>query len=366
MTPPDTSAEPSLEDRLGELLLTGFQGLELGEDTQSFLTQAGIGGVILFAHNYESPAQVAELSRQIQSLAPSRQPKWISVDQEGGRVQRFKRGFTRIPEAGKIAERAGPKAIYEISQIIARELAAVGINLNFAPVADILTEPSNPVIGSRAWGSTEEAVTRSVTAFVRGHLVHGVQPCVKHFPGHGDTRLDSHFALPRVDTPLETLRAREFRPFAKAAKSHCAFIMTAHVILSAVDPDAPATLSKKVIRDLLRGELRYSRIVVSDDLEMKAIADHFGADEVPRRALEAGCDLLIYRSEAAARHAYSCLRKDLASGSLAPEIVHAALQRLEFAKSELLMPRKELPDVADLAKTVGLPESQAFVDASIQ
>jgi beta-N-acetylhexosaminidase len=187
--------------RLGELFIVGFAGLELSDDTAAFLSQAGIGGVILFAHNYESPAQVAELINRVQQCR-AQLPLWIGVDQEGGRVQRFKKPFTLIPSAEKVAACGSPKLAFELGEMIGKELKAVGVNLNFCPVADINTNPKNPVIGARAYGSDEEQVSKYVTALVRGMLVSKVQPCVKHFPGHGDTSTDSHFALPRVSTSL--------------------------------------------------------------------------------------------------------------------------------------------------------------------
>ncbi len=343
---------------LGELFIIGFNGLELSDDTAAFLSQAKIGGVILFAHNYDIPGQLAELTNQIQGCR-TELPLWICVDQEGGKVQRFKRPFTKIPEAAIIGASDSPKTAFDASEIIAKELKAVGININFCPVADISTNPKNPVIGTRAYGSTEERVTKIITAMVRGHLVNGIQPCVKHFPGHGDTSVDSHFALPRVDTPLEVLMERELRPFMRAFKSRCGMVMVGHILNSNLDPKYPATLSQKVIQDLLRKELRYSRLIFSDDMEMKAITDHFGPEEAPLLAINAGCDLLIYRSEAAARHAYESATKALEEGAIAPETVLEAAQRSKTQKQECLLPYEPI-QIAELGQKIGQPESQAF------
>jgi beta-N-acetylhexosaminidase len=244
---------------------------------------------------------------------------------------------------------------------MARELAAVGVNLNFCPVADINTNPKNPVIGSRSFGDNEEQVSKFVTAMVRGHLTNGVQPCVKHFPGHGDTAVDSHFALPKVTTPIDTLRDREWRPFSKAFKSRCAMLMTAHILFPEIDPDYPATLSPKVLRKFLREELRYNRVIVSDDMEMGAIADHYGAEDAPRLALQAGCDLLIYRSEKTARAAHASLQKALAHGTLAPDIVLTAVERARALKREVLSHYRP-PVIADLSTKIGTPDHQAIVD----
>ncbi len=348
------------KERLGQLFIIGFDGLELSNETSAFISQAKIGGVVLFAPNYESPAQVAELCNQVQECR-TEFPLWISVDHEGGRVQRFKKGFTLIPDAASIGATQSPKLVFEISELMAKELKAVGINMNFCPVADIATNPKNPIIGNRAFGNNEEDVSKMITAMVRGHLVQGVQPCVKHFPGHGDTSVDSHLALPRVDTSLEVLKEREFKPFLKAFRSHCHLVMTAHILVTELDPQLPATLSTKILRDLLRREMRYSRVIISDDLEMKAITDHFGAEDAPRMALEASCDLLIYRTEMAARKAYESLLRDLESGKLKPEIVLEAADRSIDLKKEVLLPFHSVP-VADVRTHVGTPENQAIVE----
>jgi beta-N-acetylhexosaminidase len=248
---------------------------------------------------------------------------------------------------------------------MARELKAVGVNLNFAPVADIQTNPKNPIIGSRAYGSDEETVTKIATAIVRGHLVHGVQPCVKHFPGHGDTSVDSHLALPKVDTDLDTLLEREFRPFVRAFKSHCSLVMTGHVVMNKIDPGVPATLSHRILGELLRRDMRYTRLVVSDDMEMKAITDHFGAEDAPRRAVEAGCDLLIYKTEAAARHAYAALDRALEDGKLSADVVLAAEARIRALKKEKLLPYHPVI-VAEVSQKVGIPDHAAVVQRLVE
>jgi beta-N-acetylhexosaminidase len=349
---------------LGELFIIGFNGLEMSEETSAFISQAGIGGVILFAQNADTPAQIAELTNEIKATRKD-SPMIISVDHEGGKVQRFRRGFTKIPEAAAVAAMNSPKLAFEIAEVMAQELKAVGVNLNFCPVADIATNPKNPVIGSRSFGATEDEVSKYITAIIRGHLVHDVQICVKHFPGHGDTALDSHFALPSVDTPLETLRQREFKPFTKAFKSKCNLVMTAHIINTQVDPKIPATLSKIFLKDILRKELRFSKLVISDDLEMKAIADHYGADEAPRLALEAGCDLLIYRTEAAARHGYKALHRALDNKTLRAETVLEAAERiLDFKKEHL---RNNAPvSVTSVSEKLTTPLSLSTVERVLE
>ncbi|MBC7691371.1 MAG: beta-N-acetylhexosaminidase [Methylotenera sp.] len=345
--------------QLGELFIMGFNGLELSDETSAFISQAQIGGVILFSHNYESPGQIAELTNQIQDCRHDL-PLWISVDHEGGRVQRFKKPFTKIPEGQVIGANGSAKLAFDVSEMIAMELKAVGVNLNFSPVADIATNPKNPVIGARAFGAEEELVTKMVTAFVRGHLLQGVLPCVKHFPGHGDTSTDSHFALPKVDDSLEVLREREFKPFLKAFKSGCPMVMTAHILNPKLDAEKPATLSSKTLQDILRKELRFTKLIISDDMEMKAITDHFGKDLAPRMALQAGCDLLIYRSEAATRAAYVSLTRDLENGDLDPNLILESAARSRGVKTEFLDDYTPA-SVTDLGSKIGLPASAELI-----
>jgi beta-N-acetylhexosaminidase len=319
---------------LGELFIMGFAGKELSDETSAFISQAQIGGVILFTPNYENPEQVAQLINQVQDCR-GELPLWVSVDHEGGKVQRFKTHFTKIPDAYTLIKKDSPKLLFELSEMIARELKSVGVNVNFAPVADINSNPKNPVIGIRAFGDNEDQVSKMVSSFVRGHVLAGVQPCVKHFPGHGDTTVDSHFALPKVEDSLDSLRDREFKPFAKGFKSGCRMVMTAHMMNPNLDPQYPATLSKATL-DILRDEMRYTGLIISDDLEMKAITDHYGEEEAPRLAIEAGCDILIYRSEAATRHAYASLIKALDAGKLDPERVIESAKRSKDLKAEFL------------------------------
>lgn len=346
---------------LGNLLIMGFNGLELAEETQKFIREANIGSVIYFTHNYENPGQLAELSNQIQECRDD-YPLWISADQEGGKVQRFRKGFTLIPDAASVGAMESPKLTFEVAEVIAKELRAVGINLNFCPVADIATNPKNPVIGSRAYGSDAETVTKMTTAVIRGHLVNGVQPCIKHFPGHGDTSTDSHFSLPRIDNGIELLLDRELVPFKKAFRSKCSMVMTAHILNSHLDKDFPATLSRLVLQGLLREQCRYSKVIISDDMEMKAITSHFGAADAPRMALEAGCDMLIYRSEQTARLAYENLVKALEEGKLDPNIVLEAQDRVLATKRDFFSDFPYSPvSIAELPNRIATADNQVVI-----
>jgi len=228
-------------------------------------------------------------------------------------------------------------------------------------VCDIITNPKNCVIGPRSYGTNEDIVSKMVTAVVRGHLINGVQPCAKHFPGHGDTTTDSHFALPKVDVPLNILQDREFRPFMKAFRSKCSMVMTAHIVNPQLDREFPATLSSKTIQGILRENLRHMKVVLTDDMEMKAITDHFGPDEAPILALQAGCDILIYRTEAAARKAYETLSHALDSGTLSPEVVLQAEARIRALKKEAFPQPYQPVTISDVGQKIGTAEHLAII-----
>jgi beta-N-acetylhexosaminidase len=231
----------------------------------------------------------------------------VAVDQEGGSVQRLRAPGTPWPpmlQLDRIADDGAAAELAEaVGEAIGAELAAVGFDVDFAPVLDVHTNPANPVIGDRAFATTPERATVRALAFARGLERAGLLPCGKHFPGHGDTSTDSHLELPRVDHDLARLRRVELLPFARAAAAGLPMIMTAHVVFAAVDPDLPATLSPAVIGGVLRGELGYDGVVVSDDLDMKAIAAHFGAADAAVRAVAAGCDALLLCRDVAAQEA---------------------------------------------------------------
>jgi beta-N-acetylhexosaminidase len=284
----------------GQILFAGFQGTEVPEDLAGLLREGRVGGVVLFARNLRDPQQVRSLVARLHELAPAWAPLCVSIDQEGGRVQRLRAPWTEWPPMRRLGERDDTAATAGVARALARELADLGIDLDFAPVVDVDTNPANPVIGDRSFGSEAERVARHVRAFVAAMQDAGVAACAKHFPGHGDTSEDSHLALPRVDHALGRLREVELVPFRAAAEAGVASMMTAHVLLPCLDPGVPATLCGAAL-ELLRGEIGYDGLVFGDDFEMAAVAQHFSPREATRRALEAGVDALLVCSRADVR-----------------------------------------------------------------
>jgi beta-N-acetylhexosaminidase len=279
----------ALRREIGQLLIAGFDGHQISAEVRSLAREFGIGGVILFARNIVEPEQVAEVafeaSRMVQGLPP-----WVSVDQEGGRVARLKAPFTEWPPMATLGRSGDVKLAERFARALAAELKAVGITLDYAPVLDIHTNPKNPVIGDRALAERAEAVAQLGSVIVGALQSEGIAACGKHFPGHGDTSADSHFELPLVEHPPDRIRRVECYPFKAAIEAGVATIMTAHVLVPALDEERPASLSKTIITDLLRRELQYPGVILSDDLEMKAIAAGYKVPEAAVMAIEAGCD----------------------------------------------------------------------------
>lgn len=280
-------------ENVGSLIISGVKGTSLLPEEKEAIQSEKIGGIILFTHNYEDPAQLAELVNSIQQLRDE-YPLFISVDHEGGRVIRFKKHFTQFPSMYDLARLDSPKLVYEAHLVMAKELKACGVNLSFSPVCDIWTNPENKVIGDRSFGKDIETVDKFSSAAIRGLQTHGVLACAKHFPGHGNTLKDSHYDLPLIKDSLEDLKQREIQTFIKASKSRVEMMMMAHLMVDAIDDKFPTSVSHKAY-DLLRQETKFSKIVITDDMEMKAIADRYSIEEAAFLAIDAGADIVLYR-----------------------------------------------------------------------
>jgi beta-N-acetylhexosaminidase len=284
------SQTQSLAQLAHRLLIVGFDGHTAPEDTLS-LVRKGVGGVILFARNIASPEQVAELNRSIKASAPGLIVS--SVDQEGGRVARLRAPWTEWPPLRQLGRSADEALAEEVGRVLGVELRASGFDVDYAPVLDVDSNPANPIIGDRSLGSDPALVGRLGSALIRGLQAVGVAACGKHFPGHGDTSQDSHLTLPRLPHAMDRLQDIELKPFRDAIQAGVASIMTAHVVFEALDPAVPATMSHRVIDGLLRRELGFDGLVISDDLEMKAVHERFPMADVVASALGAGVDAFL-------------------------------------------------------------------------
>lgn len=275
-----------VEQLAARMLTVGFQGKAVGPELARLLRR-GVGGVILFARNVGDAEQVRRLVAEIKSHAPSF--VLVSVDQEGGPVQRLIRGFTRLPAMRQLGSTQSEELARRVGDLVGQELSAVGIDVNFAPVLDVDSNPDNPVIAERAFSSAPELVARLGCAYIAGLQGRGIAACAKHFPGHGDTTEDSHTALPVVHHDRQHIEQIELVPFRAAVTAGVACVMTAHVVYDSLDARMPATLSQPVL-SLLRKQLGFEGLVISDDLEMQAITQHFDFKEALGEAVRAGVD----------------------------------------------------------------------------
>jgi len=348
-------------EQIGQLFMLGFDGTSVSPEWAELQTRYKPGGMILFSRNLEHPAQIVELTNGLQTRSPH-VPLLIAVDQEGGRVSRLPNGFTIFPPCGTVGACRSEELAYAAAAVTAAELRAVGINMNMAPVLDVHSNPDNPIIGDRAYGTEPQTVAELGLAAIRGFHGKGVVACGKHFPGHGDTSTDSHKVLPVVKASVETLLARELRPFHHAIQNGLASLMTAHVVYPALDAQRPATLSPTILTGLLREQWGFDGMVVTDDLEMRAIVDHHGVGEASVQAFLAGADMvLICRDRARAVAAMEAVRKAVEDGTIPKDRLETSVRRIGQIKQRFL--RTHLPADPSIAQlVVGCHTHRALLD----
>lgn len=333
----------TLEEKVGQLCCFGWHArTALDDQARVCVEELHAGAMIVMGRNLHDTAQrplptidalaVRTTLDSLQALAQI--PLLLPTDQEGGRVARFGTApFTQVPAAGTLS---APQAAYAAAYQMGRELHTVGVNANFAPVADINSNPDNPVIGDRSFGSTPEVVVPMVEAQVKGYAAAGILSCLKHFPGHGDTATDSHYALPTLAHSLETMRVRELAPFVAGIAAGAPCVMTAHILFPALDPTLPATLSPATLTGLLREQLGFKGLIVTDCLEMKAVADHWGTAQAALLAVQAGADMvLVCHTLERQRETYATLLAAARSGALPEARLEEAVARVLAAKQAL-------------------------------
>jgi beta-N-acetylhexosaminidase len=346
-------APRNLEPRvtLAQSLVVGLPGPTLSPADRALVAEHGVGGIILFARNIaeKDPHQIWELNRELQSIAAGagKPPLLIMVDQEGGSVARLRGPFTHQPDLCQLGE-AAPRALAEHGARLAAELLAAGFNWDLAPVMDVHSLPDG-IMAKRSLSGNPQRVAELGAAFIQGMQQAGCLACAKHFPGLGRTTLDTHRDLPRVDLSLDQLTQLELIPFKAAASARVAGIMVCHAVFSQIDPDSPASLSPKVIGGLLRGELAYEGLVLSDDLEMGAVTNHLPVSEAVVQAYLAGCDLVLvcHRPELALQ-ALDTLVAMVERGELSKERVARTGQAIARIKAGLPAGPPEYSHLADL------------------
>lgn len=347
----------SLPQLCGQLLVVGFSGTSLPAALEAALREGRMGGIIVFKRNLPSLEIAHAINRATQGAAPADLPPFIAVDQEGGRVGRLPPPFLKLPPMRQLGALGDPALLERVGRVLGTELRRLGYNLDFAPVLDVDSNPDNPVIGDRAFSADPAEVARLACAALAGIQAAGVMACGKHFPGHGDTHLDSHLDLPFVRHPEARLRAVELPPFRAAVQRGVATLMTAHVVYDGLDPDRPATLSPRISTQLLRGELGFAGVLFSDDLEMRALADRMSVEESAVAAIRAGCDALLVCSDLAlADRAHAALTREAERDT-------SFFARCREAATRGLEARRRFPPRPDAdASGVGGREARALED----
>lgn len=344
----------SLEEKIGQMILAGFDGTTSPDAaTLRMIKEDHIGGVILYKDNIADVAKTVKLINAIKSAnaKADNPPIFVSVDQEGGKVSRLPASYEKIPEAAAVGRANDEALAAEMGRLLAREVRSVGFNVDFAPVLDINSNPDNPVIGTRSFGVSADIVTKAGLAAMRGMREEGIVSVVKHFPGHGDTAVDSHLDLPELNKTADELAKLEWLPFEAAIGEQADAVMVAHILFPKIDPEAPASFSKVIIGDQLRGQLGYKGVVITDDMTMGAIAKHYDLADAVVRSVEAGSDILLaahgYDIE---RTVYKALLAAVKDGRLSEVRIDESVARILALKAKY-----KLSDAA-----VGVPKLTAL------
>lgn len=334
--------EMSLRQKVGQLLMIGFDGTEPSANILRMIEEEHVGGIILFVRNIGTPEEVLRLTSDLQLRAKKAGhslPLLISIDQENGSVRRLGEGTTAFPGNMLLGATGDEQVSRAVAKATATELKALGINMNLAPVLDVNNNPHNPGIGVRSFSESAEDVARHGVAYIQGYQEAGNIATVKHFPGHGDTETDSHHALPVIPHDLERLEKLEFLPFRKAIRAGVDCVMSAHISFPALETDKnrPATLSYSVITGLLRETMGFSGVVMTDCLEMNAISKTVGTAEGALQALKAGIDIpLISHTYSLQKEAIERIVQAVASGELQEEVIDRAVSRIRKLKARYL------------------------------
>ncbi|MHC8517415.1 beta-N-acetylhexosaminidase [Sporosarcina sp. ITBMC105] len=284
----------SLDEKIGQLIIVGMKGKTYDDELDHLIRHYRVGGIIVLGKNVSTPTGIVQLLNEAKVANKDYSiPLFLSVDEEGGRVSRLPAGMKKLPAAASIGQKEDEALAYKSGVYLAELLHAFGYNINFAPVLDVNSNPKNPVIGDRSYSSNPQIVTQHALSVRKGMVDNGVISIVKHFPGHGDTHIDSHKSLPVIDKNIDELIATELVPFQQAIAQEVDGIMIAHILFPALDATNPSSLSKNVITDFLREELGYDGVVITDDLTMGAITNAYTVPEAGLQAFIAGSDLLL-------------------------------------------------------------------------
>ncbi|MFC4410456.1 beta-N-acetylhexosaminidase [Chungangia koreensis] len=329
-------AQMTLDEKIGQLIMVGVEGESFSPEMEDLIQKEKVGGIILLPKNISSAEQTLKLLNDLKKANEVNDiPLFLSVDEEGGTISRLPDEFDSLPTTREIGSMDSPEFSFEVGQFLAHQVKAFGYNMNMAPVLDVDSNPENPVIGDRSFGSDPDIVASLGVATMKGMQEENVIPVVKHFPGHGDTSDDSHSSLPILDADLERLNSLELIPFKRAIEEGADAVMTAHILFPKIDSSNPATLSGKVINGILRESLGFEGVIITDDLTMGAIRNSYSAGQAAVRAFLAGHDILLICHEYDNYYmAIQAMKEAVTSGKITEEQVDQSVQRILTLKKK--------------------------------
>ncbi|MCT8977856.1 beta-N-acetylhexosaminidase [Clostridium sp. CX1] len=337
----------TLDEKIGQMVIAGVDGYINDEHSSELITKYHVGGFILLGKNVENTNQVLSLLNSLKKISVesgSKIPLFLGVDQEGGRVDRMPPEFEKLPTNKAIGQINNSAFSYSMGKLLGQEVKAFGYNIDFAPVLDINSNPKNPVIGDRSFGPTSDIVTKLGIETMKGIRSENIIPAVKHFPGHGDTSVDSHTGLPVVNNDLTRLKNFELVPFAEAIKNNVDIIMVAHILFPKIDPKYPSSMSKTIITDVLRNSMKYDGIVITDDMTMGAIANNYNIGEAAVTSVNAGSDIILvchdFNKET---QVINALKAAVQNGTLTQETVDNSVYKILKLKQKYNISDKNIP-----------------------
>ncbi|MFS0864981.1 beta-N-acetylhexosaminidase [Fredinandcohnia sp. 179-A 10B2 NHS] len=348
----------SLEEKIGQMMIVGVEGYALNSSTKKMIVDKKVGGFVILGNNVRTSKQLFDLVNSLKSTnkQENRIPLFLSIDEEGGRITRFPEELRKLPSNKEIGELDNQEVAYQIGRLQAEKLKLFGLNMNFAPVLDVNSNPKNPIIGDRSYGNNPEVVSRLGVQTMKGIQENGIIPVLKHFPGHGDTIVDSHQGLPSVSHDINRLENLELVPFQEAIDEQAEVVMTAHILLPKLDATHPATMSKKIITDLLREELHFDGIVITDDMTMKAISANYGISEAAVATVQAGSDMImVAHNHQKGIEAYEALLNAVKKGELSEERIDKSVYRILNVKKKYQLSDERSPfgPIRDINEKIG-------------
>ncbi|MEG1002314.1 beta-N-acetylhexosaminidase [Clostridium sp.] len=335
----------SLDEKIGQLVVSGFYGTSTDSSITKLIKEDKISGVILFGRNVLDAPTLQSLNKNLKEVNKSNKlPLFISVDEEGGLVSRMPKELKKLPSNKYIGDLNSETISYKVGEIIGEELSYFGFNMDFAPVLDINSNPNNPIIGDRAFSNIKDVVSNLGTSTMLGLTSKNIISVVKHFPGHGDTSVDSHVNLPLVNNDINRLKSFEFIPFKNAIDKGCDAVMVSHIMLPKIDNKYPATMSSKIVTDILRTDLNFKGLVVSDDMTMGAIAENYSLDDASVQSINAGVDLLlICHNYENTKAVLLALKNAVLNGTITQERLNSALYNIISIKNKYSLFEEKSP-----------------------